>query len=228
MNIAIIAARGGSKRIKLKNIKLFRGKPIISYSIQAAIKSRCFKRIIVSTDNKKIAKIAIKYGAEVPFMRSKKLSLNKIGNREVIIDAIKQLKLKVMPEYICQILATAPFISHLDIIKSHKKLKDTKADFCFSVSKFSYPIQRALKVTKKDRVEMFFPKYRKYHSQKLEKSYHDAGQFYWGKTKTILKDKVTFSKISTPFLIPTYRSIDIDDIEDWKQAVLMSKYIFKK
>jgi len=228
MSIAIIAARGGSKRIKNKNIKYFRGKPIIYYSIKAAIDSRCFKRIIVSTDSKKIAKIAIKFGAEVPFIRSKKLSNNKIGNREVIIDAIKNLNLKILPTYTCQIFATAPFISPKDIRKSFNKLKSSKAEFCFSVSKFSYAIQRALKITKLGRVKMFYPKYRKFHSQNLEKSFHDVGQFYWGRTKSILDNKITFSEISIPYIIPSYRTIDIDDKEDWKHALLMSRYIFKK
>lgn len=228
MSIAIIAARGGSKRIKNKNIKDFRGKPIIYYSIKAAIDSRCFKRIIVSTDSKRIAKIAKKFGAEVPFMRSKKLSNNKIGNREVIIDVIKNLNLENLPTYICQIFATAPFISPKDIKKSFNKLKSSKAEFCFSVSKFSYPIQRALKITKSGRVKMFNPKYRKFHSQDLEKSFHDVGQFYWGRTKSILDNRITFSEISIPYIIPSYRAIDIDDKEDWKHALLMSSYIFKK
>lgn len=228
MNVAIIAARGGSKRIKNKNIKLFRGKPIIYYSIKAAIKSKCFERIIVSTDSIKIAKISKKLGAEVPFLRSKELANDKAGNREVIIDAIKKMKFDKKPQFVCQILATAPFINFNDLKKSLSILKKSKADFCFSVSKFQYPIQRSLKITKSNRVKMFFSKYRKFHSQDLEESYHDAGQFYWGKTNSILKNKITFSEISIPFIIPSFRSIDIDDMQDWHQALLMSKYIFKK
>ncbi len=228
MNVAIIAARGGSKRIKNKNIKLFRGKPIIYYSIRAALKSKCFERVIVSTDSLKIAKIAEKCGAEVPFLRSKDLSNDKVGNREVIIDAIKKIKFEKFPAYVCQILATAPFIDINDIKKSLSILKNSKSDFCFSVTKFQYPIQRALKITKSKRVKMFFKKFRKFHSQQLEESYHDAGQFYWGKTNSILKNKITFSEISIPYIIPSYRSIDIDDMHDWKQALLMSNYIFKK
>ena len=228
MSICIIPARSGSKRIKNKNIKKINGIPILGIVIKKAIKSKLFKRVIVSTDSKKIAKIAIKFGAEVPFMRPKKLSSNKIGNREVIIDVIKNLNLKNLPTYICQIFATAPFISPKDIKKSFNKLKSSKAEFCFSVSKFSYPIQRALKITKLGRVKMFKPKYRKFHSQDLEKSFHDVGQFYWGRTKSILNNRITFSEISIPYIIPSYRAIDIDDKEDWKHALLMSSYIFKK
>lgn len=228
MNIAIIAARSGSKRIKNKNIKLFNGKPIIYYSIKAALKSRCFERVVVSTDSKRIAKIAIKFGAEVPFIRTKKLSNSRTGNREVIKDAIKRLNLKKTPDYICQIFATAPFLDYKDLKNSLSKLKKSKAEFCFSVTKFPYPIQRALKLTKFNRIKMFFPKYRKSHSQDLEKSYHDAGQFYWGKTNSIMKNRTTFSEISIPYIIPSFRSIDIDDTEDWKQALLMSTYVFKK
>ena len=158
-------------------------------------------------------------------MRSKRLSSNKISNREVIIDAIKQLKLEVMPTYICQIFATAPFISHLDIIRSYKKLKYTKTDFCFSVSKFSYPIQRALKLTNKDRIEMFFPKYRKYHSQKLKKSYHDAGQFYWGDIDSWLKESMNFDQNSFAYKLPTWRVQDIDTLEDWSRAELIFNLI---
>jgi len=226
MNIAIIAARGGSKRIKKKNIKNFKGKPIIFYSIKAAIKSNCFKRVIVTTDDLSIAKIAKKYGAEVPFIRSKKLSKDSVSNRQVIQDVLKRINLDNI-NYVCQIFAAAPFIRAEDIKKSLKELKkNPNADFCFTVSSYPHPIQRSLKINSRGRIEMFYPKFRNYNSQDLAKSYHDAAQFYWGKLNSIRKNKITFSKISIPFIIPRYRSIDIDDFEDWKQALMMSKYLF--
>ena len=227
MNIAIIAARGGSSRIKKKNIKPFRGKPIIYYSIKAAINSKCFDRIIVSTDDKKIAQIAKNYGAEVPFLRTKKLAKNSVSNREVIVDVLKRLNLKKIPDYVCQIFATAPFLRPTDLNNSLKILKSNKsAEFCFSVVKFPHPIQRAMKITKNGRVKMFQPKFRKWHSQNLIATYHDAGQFYWGKTNSIIKNKITFSQISLPYILPRFRTIDIDEPEDWKQAILMSKSLF--
>ncbi len=173
-----------------------------------------------------IAKIAKKYGAEVPFIRSKKLSKDSVSNRQVIQDVLKRINLDNI-NYVCQIFAAAPFIRAEDIKKSLKELKkNPKADFCFTVSSYPHPIQRSLKINNRGRIEMFYPKFRNYNSQDLEKSYHDAAQFYWGKLNSIRKNKITFSKISIPFIIPRYRSIDIDDFEDWKQALMMSKYLF--
>ena len=227
--ICIIPARSGSKRIKNKNIKKLNGKPIIQYSIDAAIKSRCFSKVIVSTDSAKIKKIAENFGAEVPFLRPKKLSGDRVALRPVVIHALNFLKSEgTLPKYICYITATAPFIEARDIKKSFSMLKKNKIDFVFSVSTFDYPIQRALKITKYNRVEMVNRKYRKYRSQDLEEFYHDAGQFYWGKTKSILNDVKTFGKFSMPYLLKRWKAIDIDTREDWQQADLMCRYFKKK
>ena len=180
----------------------------------------------MSTDDLSIARVAKKYGAEVPFIRSKKLSKDDISNRQVIQDVLNKINLDNI-KYVCQIFAAAPFIRPEDIKNSLKKLKqNSRVDFCFTVSSYPHPIQRSLKINKKGRIEMFYPKFRTYKSQNLVKSYHDAAQFYWGKVNSIKKNKITFSKVSIPFIIPRYRCIDIDDKEDWKQALKMSNYLF--
>jgi pseudaminic acid cytidylyltransferase len=227
--ICIIPARAGSKRIKNKNIKKFNGKPMIKYSIDAAIKSKCFSKIIVSTDSIKIKKIAEKCGAEVPFIRPKKLSGDKIALRPVVINVLKFFQnLKMLPMHVCYITATAPFIDPKDIKNSYKLIKKEKVNYVFSISTFDYPIQRALRINKKKKIEMVNRKFRNYRSQDLEELYHDAGQFYWGKSSSILKDVKTFGKSSMPYLIKRWKSIDIDTKEDWYQAELMSKYLKKK
>ena len=218
-SVCIIAARGGSKRIKNKNIKKFFGKPIISYSIRAAIKSKCFDKIIVSTDNRSIANIANKYGALTPFLRPKKLSHDKALLRPVIKHAlIEYLKIDKNVKFVCCIVPTAPLINRDDIVKGLKLLKKNKAEIILTVSEYDYPAQRSLKITKNGKLSMNFPKYRYSMSQDLTKFYHDAGQFYWAKRDAILKDIPTLGNKSYPMIIPKHRAIDIDDISDWKRA----------
>ena len=227
--VCIIPARAGSKRIKNKNIKNFNGKPMIQYSIEGAIKSKCFSKIIVSTDSIKIKKIAEKSGACVPFLRPKNLSGDKVALRPVIIHSLKFLKsVGNLPNYVCYITATAPFIDFKDIRKSFEIIKKNKINYVFSVSTFDYPIQRALKINKNKRIEMVNRKFRNFRSQDLEEYYHDAGQFYWGKTSSILNDVKTFGKTSMPIIVKRWRCIDIDTEEDWKQAELMSGISIKK
>ena len=227
--ICIIPARSGSKRIKNKNIKLFFGKPIIYYSIKAAIKSKCFSDIFVSTDSIKIKRISEKFGAKVRFLRPKNLSGDKVHTRPVISHAIKSLYPdEHKPKYICYMSSTCPFVSFKDIKKGFELIKKKKINFAFTVSTFDYPLQRALKLTKKKRIKMLNPKFRNSRSQDLETFFHDAGQFYWAKTDAVLKNLNTFDLHSMPIIIDRFRAIDIDTPEDWKQAELMGQYLIKK
>ena len=178
MRVAIIPARGGSKRIPRKNIKNFLGYPIIAYSIKTALSSRCFDKIIVSTDDKDIARVAKEYGAEVPFIRPEELADDYTPTIPVIKHAIECLdKQGQSPSEVCCIYATAPFIKASTIREAYKQMKEELSDYCFSATSFSFPIQRAIKITKHNRVDMFQPEHIETRSQDLEESYHDAAQF---------------------------------------------------
>jgi pseudaminic acid cytidylyltransferase len=226
MKVCIIPARGGSKRIPRKNIKEFCGKPMIAYSIDAAINSCCFERIIVSTDDLEIADISRKYGAETPFMRPEEISDDYTGTTAVIAHAIEWLhQHDEMPEQACCIYATAPFISYVDIRKGQKILDETGCDYAFSVTSYAFPIQRAISISENKRVEMFQPEYLSVRSQDLKEAYHDAGQFYWGKAESWRSGKPIFSQEATPIILPRYRVQDIDTPEDWERAELMFKVL---
>ena len=225
MNIALIPARGGSKRIPRKNIKNFFGKPIIAWTIELAIKSGCFDKVIVSTDDKEIAEVAEFYGAEIPFMRSEKLSDDHTVLNSVISDAIKRLNLDI--NYLCVILPTAPLIQVEDIQRGLKELI-SKPDFAFAftVTDFGFPIQRALKI-KNELVSMFEPSHINTRSQDLETAWHDAGQFYWGKPSSWLREIPMFGPKSIPIKLPRFRVQDIDSMEDWLRAEFIFKQINK-
>jgi len=228
MNVCIIPARGGSKRIPHKNIKDFNGKPIIAYSIEIALKSNCFDRVIVSTDDDEIAEVAKAYGAEVPFVRPALLAGDFIGLLPVIKNAIDWLDSNNSKlQNICCISATAPLIQKNFIQESYEQFIETKADYCFGVTTFPFPIQRAIKITKKNRVEMFYSQYFDVRSQDLEESYHDAGQFYWGTPLAFREERILFSKSSSPYIIPRHLVQDIDTPEDWFRAELMYKVLQK-
>lgn len=219
MNVAIIPARGGSKRIPRKNIKEFCGKPMIAWSIEAAQKSGVFDRIIVSTDDEEIAEIAREYGAEVPFMRPDELSNDYAGTIPVIRHATDWLVnhgCKV--DFVCCIYATAPFIRAEDIVNGLGTLHAQHGDYAFTVSRFPYPIQRALKVSDDQRISMFSPDMFYVRSQDLEESWHDAGQFYWGTSLAWLNEKPIFSANSYSIELPRERVQDIDTPEDWRVA----------
>ena len=223
-SICIIPARGGSKRIKNKNIKNFFGKPLIYYSIKAAIKSNIFDKIIVSTDSKKIASIAKKYGAEVPFLRSKKLSTDKVITDLVLLDVINNLKSQNYKIHAC-IYPTAPLIKGKDLIKAYKRLLLSKADSIFGVTKFDYPIDRAL--YKKNNFFHFKEnKNKNKRSQDLKEYFHDSGSFYLFKTKNFLKNKTIITNKSLGYYLNKIDSCDIDDEEDLQLAKLL--YRFKK
>ncbi|WP_338560596.1 pseudaminic acid cytidylyltransferase [Acinetobacter sp. KS-LM10] len=224
MKIAIIPARGGSKRIPRKNIKDFFGKPMIAWSIEAALKSNCFDRVIVSTDDREIAEIAKKYGAEVPFIRTAELSDDHVGTIPVIKQAIQWLTDNLQaPHLVCCIYATAPFVSAYDIQRGLAQLEQNNASYAFTVTSYAFPIQRAIRITEDNNVEMFLPEHFQTRSQDLEEAYHDAGQFYWGKVDAWMSEKVIFGSESTPVILPRYRVQDIDTLEDWNRA----EWLFK-
>lgn len=222
MNIAVIPARGGSKRIPRKNIKDFCGKPMIAWSIEAALQSSCFNRVIVSTDDAEIADVARQYGAEIPFIRPAEFSDDHTGTIPVIRHAIDWLiKDGQQPEHVCCIYATAPFITPEEIRRGLEILTDSGCNFAFSVTSYPFPIQRAIRITSKGRVEMFNPDLFNNRSQDLEEAYHDAGQFYWGRAVAWLTEKMIFSTDASPVLLPRHRVQDIDTVEDWIRAELM-------
>ena len=223
--IAIIPARGGSKRIPKKNIKDFFGKPLIAYSIEVALASNLFDKVIVSTDDEEIAKISKKYGAEVPFIRPPELSDDFTGTRDVINHTISYLeKQDEQYEYICTIYATAPLLQKEYLIQGYEKLKSSSAINSFSATTMPFPIQRTFKLDKNGRCEMFTPEYYMSRSQDLEEAYQDAGQFYW--TKNYQKsDKIMFGEDSIPIVLPRHLVQDIDTLEDWKRAEIMYRVL---
>ena len=224
MNIAIIPARGGSKRIPRKNIKEFHGKPMIAYSIEAALESNCFDKVIVSTDDSEIAEIARKYGAEVPFMRPDNIADDYATTLDVIKHAIEYTEQQGWGvENVCCIYATAPFLTPEFIKKGLQELTKSTIDYAFSATSFPFPIQRAIRFNAQERVEMLQPEHLNSRSQDLEEAYHDAGQFYWGTAIAFLNGKPFFSPQSKAILLPRKRVQDIDTPEDWELAEALYK-----
>ncbi len=226
MKLCVIPARGGSKRIPRKNIKEFFGQPMIAYSIQAARESGCFDKIIVSTDDAEIADIAKKHGAEVPFMRPEELANDYAGTIPVIKHAIEWFEQHgEKPSKVCCLYATAPFVQAISLVKAYQQMQQNQAHYCFSVTSFAFPIQRAIKLSENERVEMFFPEYFSTRSQDLKEAYHDAGQFYWGTSEAWKQQKPIFSANASAFVLPRYLVQDIDTPEDWKRAELMHQIL---
>jgi pseudaminic acid cytidylyltransferase len=222
MRIAVIPARGGSKRIPRKNIRAFNGRPMIGWPIAAAITSGCFDRIIVSTDDAEIAQVAKAEGAEVPFVRPAELSDDYTGTTAVISHAVKWLRDQgVTATEVCCIYATAPFIKASDLQVGLETLLTTNADYAFSVTGYASPIQRALRITRDERIEMFYPEHLNTRSQNLEKAWHDAAQFYWGRAQSWFENKPIFSGSSIPIILPRHQVQDIDTPEDWITAEAM-------
>ena len=222
--IAIIPARGGSKRIPRKNIKLFCAKPMIAWSIEAALQSGCFDQVIVSTDDQEIAEVARQYGATVPFMRPAELSDDHTGTVPVIQHAIEWVNAQGQPvEQACCLYATAPFVSAEDINRGLDILDATQSDYAFSVTSYAFPIQRAIRLNDEGRVQMFNPEYFNTRSQDLEEAFHDAGQFYWGTADAWLQGRMIFGAGSVPVPLPRHRVQDIDTPEDWVRA----EWLFK-
>ncbi len=222
MRLAVIPARGGSKRIPRKNIRPFCGKPMIAWSIDAARDSKCFDRIVVSTDDQEIIEVARALGAEVPFERPAALADDHAGTVPVITHAVRWLQEQgEMPTQVCCIYATAPFLQAGDLEQGLHTLLESGADYVFSVTSYAFPIQRALRVAANGRVEMFQPQHLNTRSQDLEAAYHDAGQFYWGRADAWLAGRPILAGRSAPFILPRHRVQDIDTAEDWTRAELM-------
>lgn len=224
MRLAIIPARGGSKRIPHKNIKPFGGLPMIAWSIQAALQSQCFDRVIVSTDDDEIAEVSRAYGAEVPFMRPNELSDDHTGTIPVIAHAVNwQNQYGVQAREVCCLYATAPFVTAIDLQEGMKTLHSSGADYALSVTSYAFPIQRAIRITSGKRIEMFHPEHFDTRSQDLEEAWHDAGQFYWGIADAWLTGEPLFSNNAAPVPLPRHRVQDIDTPEDWERAEWMFK-----
>ncbi|SDS43109.1 pseudaminic acid cytidylyltransferase [Winogradskyella sediminis] len=224
--IAIIPARGGSKRIPRKNIKFFIDKPIIAYSIEAALKSNLFDEVMVSTDDKEIAKIAMEYGAKVPFLRSEANSNDIATTIDVIaevIDAYK--KIGQVFNYTCCIYPCAPFITEQILTTSYKKLELDNLDCVFPVLKYGHPIQRALKVVANHRIEMIAPENMQLRTQDLEASYHDLGQFYMFKTDKMITQNRLWNDNTGYIELKEIESHDIDTVDDWEMAEFKYKYL---
>ncbi|MFV0437382.1 MAG: pseudaminic acid cytidylyltransferase [Desulfopila sp.] len=224
MRLAVIPARGGSKRIPRKNIKAFCGKPMIAWSIEAAVQSGCFDQIVISTDDAEIAGISQQYGATVPFMRPAELADDHTGTIPVIQHALNWfIKNGASLSAVCCLYATAPFVNGGDLRRGLDLLNKSNCDYSFSVTSYAFPIQRAIRITEAGRVEMFHPEHFITRSQDLEEAYHDAGQFYWGRPDAWLAEKMIFATTSVPVVLPRYRVQDIDTPEDWQRAEWMFK-----
>lgn len=219
MNLAVIPARSGSKRIPRKNIKIFCGKPIIAWSIEAALSSGCFDHVIVSTDDEEIADVAVAHGAEVPFMRPPELSDDTTGTIPVVAHAINLMVQQFGPmQFTCCLYATAPFVQAQDLRQGLKVLQQSGAKYAFSVTSYAFPIQRAIRICADGRAEMLNPENGNTRSQDLEEMYHDAGQFYWGQSSAWLNHLPIFERNGVPVRLPRERVQDIDTSEDWKEA----------
>lgn len=223
MDLAIIPARGGSKRIPRKNLREFCGKPIIAYSIEAAKLSGVFDHIIVSTDDAEIAALAKDYGAQAPFVRPRQLADDHTPTVPVVKHAIEWWRQHSGPvDAVCCIYATAPFVQASALRQAHELLLSRRpGGYVFSATTFPFPIQRAFRVGADGRVEMFAPENYLTRSQDLEEAYQDAGQFYWGAAATYLREEIFFSPNSLAYLLPRYMVQDIDTLEDWRRAELM-------
>jgi N-acylneuraminate cytidylyltransferase len=228
MNVAIIPARGGSKRIPRKNIKPFFGKPIIAWSIEAAIASACCESVIVSTDDAEIAEIAMRFGAQVPFVRPKELANDHAGTIPVIRHAVEWLcQNRVMPANVCCIYATAPFVRAEDIRRGLQSLQEQQCNFAFSATSFPYPIQRAIRIDARGYAAMVHPEHFATRSQDLDEMYHDAGQFYWGTASAWMTGASIFDGGAHVVQLPRERVQDIDTIEDWTRAERLFSLLYR-
>lgn len=222
MRVAVIPARGGSKRIPRKNIRDFGGKPMMAWSIEAALESGCVDKVVVSTDDLEIAEVARHWGAEVPFMRPAHLADDHAGTTAVVQHALQSLTARGQAiSEACCLYATAPFVLASDLQRGLDLLIQSQASYAFSMTTYAFPIQRALKLTPRGRVAMFDTEHADTRSQDLEEAYHDAGQFYWGTRDAWLAARAIYADHSVPVMLPRYRVQDIDTPEDWERALWM-------
>ena len=222
MKIAVIPARGGSKRIPRKNIKNFCGKPMIAWSIEVAKASGLFEHIIVSTDDAEIAGVAKQWGAEVPFMRPDELANDYAGTTEVIAHATQWVLGQCWDvSAVCCIYATAPFVQVDDLKRGLAALESGDWAYAFTVTDFASSIFRSFKQNAEGGIEMFYPEHFSKRSQDLPTALHDAGQFYWGRPSAWIEGKRIFDRHSVPVVIPRWRVQDIDTQDDWIRAELI-------
>ncbi len=220
MNIAIIPARGGSKRIPRKNIRLFHGQPIIGYAIQCAQNSQLFDRIIVSTDDEEIAAVAESFGAEVPFFRSSKNADDYATTSEVLIEVLEQLKEQdTVPEWACCIYPTTPLLHSTDLTNAYDLFKARETDVVLAATAFDFPIQRAFELDEQGNVHLREPNAISARSQDLAPTFHDAGAFYFFKTLLLLNNRSLWNGTVRAIALPSERVQDIDNEADWEMAL---------
>jgi pseudaminic acid cytidylyltransferase len=222
VKLCVIPARGGSKRIPGKNIRPFAGRPMIEWSIEAALASGCFDRVIVSTDDDEIAAVGRAAGAEVPFRRPAALSDDHAGTLAVMRHAIdRQAADGAEPSTVCCLYATAPFVRAADLCEGFERLRKRGEGFVFTVTRYPFPIQRAIRLDAEGRVSMLHPELFAVRSQDLEECFHDAAQFYWGTAAAWRTGETIFGPASVGLVLPTHRVQDIDTPEDWVRAERM-------
>ena len=226
MNLALIPARGGSKRIPRKNIRPFHGRPMIAWSIEAAYAAGCFDKVVVSTDDKEIAAVARSYGAEVPFLRPAHLADDQATTLAVVKHAVQWFEQQgQVPQAVCCLYATAPFVQADDLVAACQLLEQAPSgSFVFTATSFSFPIQRAIHIDASGCSGMFQPEHFNTRSQDLEEAFHDAGQFYWARLEAWMHSE-SFFENGRPLLLPRWRVQDIDTEEDWRRAELMHRLI---
>ena len=218
MRVAIIPARGGSKRIPRKNIKEFCGKSMIARAITTAIESRLFDHVIVSTDDEEIASIAGKWGGETPFVRPAELADDLTPTVPVIAHAVKScIDMGWVIEYACCIYPCTPFLQAVDLNVAFHLLKNNNVNFVYPVTEYAHPIQRAMRQLPSGHMQFVSPENELTRTQDLEKLYHDSGQFYWGRASAWLEHKRMHTD-GLGMAIPNWRVVDIDSIDDWKRA----------
>lgn len=225
MKIAVIPARGGSKRIPRKNIRNFCGRPMIAWAISAARESDLFERIIVSTDDEELAELARRWGAETPFIRPADLAGDLTPTVPVVAHAVKScLDLGVVADYVCCIYPCVPFLQVGDLISALDLVRKHNVNFVYPVTEYAHPIQRAMRMLSGGKMQFLSQEYELIRTQDMERTYHDAGQFYWGRASAWLEHK----KMHTDGLgmpIPNWRVVDIDSAADWRRAELLFKAI---
>ena len=221
MNIAIIPARGGSKRIPGKNAKIFCGKPMITWAIDSALESNLFQKVIVSTDDEYIAQVARSAGAETPFMRPADLADDLTPTVPVIAHAVETCQAMGWDiDYACCIYPCVPFLQTTDLSDAFTLMQNSNANFAYPVTDYAHPIQRAMRRFSNGKMELFQPGHELTRTQDLERSYHDTGQFYWGKSSA-WKARMRMHTAGVGLVVPNWRVVDIDNLEDWRRAELL-------
>lgn len=226
-SVAIILARGGSKRIPRKNIRSFRGRPIIGWSIAAAKESGLFDEVMVSTDDKEIADISVELGATVPFLRSAKTADDHATTPEALLEVLgKYHEIGRQFELACCLYPTAPFVRAADLVEGRRRLDEGGFDVIMPVARFHYPIWRSLKRDAAGTVALNFPENLNARSQDLPPAYHDAGQWYWFRTAALERDRVLMGPNSGSIILPSMQVQDIDEEEDWMMAEFKHRMVF--